>query len=146
MGPEATATPADQALRPKPQMTRDNVWWFDALREHRLLIQRCASCAEFRHPPLPMCPACHSLAWDTVDACGRGTVHSFIVSHHPRLPGFDYPLVIAVVELEEGTRVLANVVGCPPEDVEIDMEVILEFLDLDDRRTAPQFRRAGERR
>lgn len=143
MGPEATADPA---LRPKPQMTRDNVWWFDALREHRLLIQRCASCSTLRHPPLPMCPTCHSLAWDTVEAGGRGTVHSFVVSHHPRMPGFDYPLVIAVVELEEGTRVLANVVGCPPADVEIGMGLSLEFLDLDDRRTAPQFRPAGSGR
>ncbi len=139
----STSTPAaDPAARPRPQMTRDTVWWFDALREHRLLIQHCQACGELRHPPLPVCPDCHSLEWDTVKASGRGSVHSFVVSHHPKMPGFDYPLVIALVELSEGTRVLANVVGCPPDDVTIGMPVTLEFLDLDDRRTVPQFRPA----
>jgi uncharacterized OB-fold protein len=139
---EAT-TPADPALRPKPQMTRDNVWWFEALRDHRLLIQRCGNCSVLRHPPLPMCPHCHSLQWDTTEAAGPGVVHSFVVSHHPRMPGFDYPLAIALVELAEGTRVLANIVGCPPEHVSIGMDVELEFLDLDEQRSVPQFRPLG---
>jgi uncharacterized OB-fold protein len=140
---EATLEPADPAMRPKPQMTRDTVWWFEALREHRLLIQVCVGCGKLRHPPLPMCPACRSLDWDTAAASGRGVVHSFVISHHPRIPGFDYPLAIALVELVEGTRVLGNVVGCDPHEMSIGMDVVLEFLDLDEKRTVPQFRPSG---
>lgn len=135
--------PANPALRTRPQLTRDTVWWFEALREHRLLIQRCADCGQLRHPVGPMCPACRSLEWDTLEASGRGSVHAFVVSHHPKLAGFDYPLVIAVIDLEEGTRLLANVVGCDPAEVHIKMPLRMEFLDIDENRAFPQFRPAG---
>lgn len=58
---------------------------FAAAKEHRLVIQRCVSCGTLRHPTGPMCGHCRSLDWDTVDACGRGIVYSFVVNHHPRL-------------------------------------------------------------
>jgi uncharacterized OB-fold protein len=87
-----------------------------------------------------MCTPCHSVSWDTVRASGQATVHSFVVNHYPRIPGFDYPLIVGLLDLEEGTRLLANIVGCPPEDVRIGMPVTMEFLDLDDSRAYPQFR------
>jgi uncharacterized OB-fold protein len=121
-------------------MTLDTVWWFEALRRHELLIQRCTGCGRLRHPVRPMCPDCRSLSWDTVAASGEGVVHSFVVAHHPRIPGFDYPLITALVDLAEGTRLLGNIVGCEPGEVHIGMPVTLEFIDLDDKRSAAQFR------
>jgi uncharacterized OB-fold protein len=91
-----------------PASTPDSRWWWEGAATGKLLIQRCAEGGRLRHPPVPACPRCRSLRWDTVVACGRGVVHSVTVLHHPQLPGFGYPLVVAVVELEEGTRLVSR--------------------------------------
>jgi uncharacterized OB-fold protein/acyl dehydratase len=138
----AEAPPAPAALRPRPAINLDNQFWFDAAREHRLVIQRCADCRRLRHPPGPQCPACQSFAWDTVESAGGATLYSFTVAHHPRHPAFDYPLVVAVVELDEGTRLIANLAGIAPEDAEIGMRLQVDWLDADPDLTLPVFRRA----
>ena len=94
-----------------PSMTPDTQFFWDGAKEHRLLIQRCAGCGTLRHPPRPMCPSCHSLEWDAVEASGRGTVFSFVMPRHPPLPWFDDGYIVALVELEEGTRLVTNLVG-----------------------------------
>ena len=85
------------SARLAPSMTPDTKFFWDGVREHRLLVQRCASCGALRHPPRPMCPACRSLAWETTEATGRGTVYSFVIPHHPPLPWFPEPYVVAQV-------------------------------------------------
>lgn len=140
--PEQQAADEPATLRPRPAINLDNQFWFDAAREHRLVIQRCASCHTLRHPPGPQCPQCQSFEWDTVDAAGGATLHSFTVAHHPRHPAFDYPLVIAVVELDEGTRLIANLAGITPDEVAIGMRLRLDWLDADPDLTLPIFRRA----
>ena len=130
----------DRPLRPRPTITNDNRFWFDAARQHRLVIQRCTSCRALRHPPSPVCPQCSSFEWDTVEASGRGTVYSFIVNHHPQHPAFDYPLRIAVVELEEGTRLITELIDVDPAAVSIGMAVEAEFIDPDPELSLPVFR------
>lgn len=125
--------------RPRPAITRDNAFFFEGAKEGKLLVQRCASCRSLRHPPRPMCPSCRSLDWDTVEASGRGTVYSFVVNHYPQVPAFDYPLVVVLVELEEGTRLVSNIVGCEPADVHIGMPVEAEFVAWDPELTLPAF-------
>jgi uncharacterized OB-fold protein/acyl dehydratase len=139
---EVAAAPQREsaALRPRPAVNRDNAFWFEAAKGHRLLIQRCSSCATLRHPPGPCCPQCNSLDWDTVEASGRGHVYSFTVNHHPRHPAFAFPMVVAVVELAEGTRLITNLAGIAPEDVAIDMPVVLDWLDADPDLSLPVFR------
>ena len=127
--------------RPRPPTTRDTQWWFDALQDGTLLIQRCADCGRLRHPPGPTCPHCHSFEWDTVEASGRGTVYSYVVVHHPQTPMFEYPLPVVLVELEEGVRLVSNVIGCEPDQIEIGMAVQAELVAFDDELTLPQFRR-----
>ena len=139
---DAPAAEEPAALRPRPAVNLDNRFWFDAARQHRLVIQRCASCQRLRHPPGPQCPACQSFEWDTIEAGGGATLYSFTVAHHPRHPAFDYPLLIAVVELDEGTRLIANLAGITPEEVEIGMRLQLDWLDADPELTLPIFRRA----
>lgn len=144
-GPETAEETAEEtgtarALRPRPAVNLDNRFWFDAAEERRLVIQRCASCKTLRHPPGPCCPECRSFDWDTVEASGRATLYSFVVAHHPRHPAFDYPLVVAVVELEEGTRLITNLVGVEPHDVRIGMPLSLEWLEADPELTLPVFR------
>uniref|UniRef100_A0AAU3H1I7 MaoC family dehydratase N-terminal domain-containing protein n=1 Tax=Streptomyces sp. NBC_01401 TaxID=2903854 RepID=A0AAU3H1I7_9ACTN len=132
----------DPALRPRPAVNRDNAFFFDGAKQHRLLIQRCARCAVLRHPPGPCCPACRSLEWDTVEAAGHGHVYSFVVNHHPRHPAFASPYLVAVVELAEGTRLITDLTGVAPEDVTIGMPVVLDWLDADPDLTLPVFRPA----
>ena len=74
------------SFRLAPSTSPDTQFFWDGLAEHRLLIQRCTSCATLRHPPRPMCPSCNSLEWDTVAASGRGEVHSFVLPRHPAMP------------------------------------------------------------
>jgi uncharacterized OB-fold protein/acyl dehydratase len=130
----------ERPRRPRPALTQDNGFWFEGARQHRLLIQRCAKCGKLRHPPGPMCPACRSYEWDVVDASGRGTVYSFVVNHYPQVPAFDYPLAIGLIELEEGTRLVANVIGVEPRDIYIGMPVEVEWVDHDPDLSLPAFK------
>jgi uncharacterized protein len=136
---EAESTSAARPPRPRPAINRDNAFFFEGAAAGKLLIQRCSSCGSLRHPPGPMCPQCGSTEWDTVEASGRGTVHSFVVNHYPQIPSFDYPLAVGLVELEEGTRVVSNIVDVAPEDITIGMAVQVRFEELGDGLVLPQF-------
>ncbi len=134
---------ADAPLRPRPAITQDIAFFFEGARHGTLLIQRCAGCGLLRHPPRPACASCGSFEWDTVTASGRGSVYSYVVVHHPQVGGFDYPLPIAVVELEEGTRLVADLIGIDPAEVRIGMPVVAEMVAVDDELTIPMFRPAA---
>jgi uncharacterized OB-fold protein len=131
------------SARLAPSATADSQFFWDALKEHRLLIQRCAGCATLRHPPRPMCPHCHSLEWDTIESAGRGTVYSCIIPRHPDWPWFPEPYVVAIVELEEGTRLVTNVVGIDAEAVTIGMPVVVRYEEFDGGLVLPLFEPAG---
>jgi uncharacterized OB-fold protein/acyl dehydratase len=141
---EAAPTKADdekpRPLRPRPSLNEDNRWWFEAAKQGELRIQRCTACNELRHPPGPACPHCGSFDWDTVVASGKGTIYSFVVTHYPKVPAFDYPLPIVLVELEEGVRQVSNLLGVEPDQVQIGTPVQVEFVEFDDELTLPQFR------
>jgi len=140
-----TAHPAgpDFSARPRPFIVRDNEFWFQAARERRLVIQACEDCGTLRHPPSPTCPHCYSFAWHEVEASGRGTVHSYVVSHHPPAPGFTYPHTVLLVDLVEGTRLVADFAG-DPASVSIGMPVELEWVDYGDGLTLPRWRAVEE--
>lgn len=125
--------------RPPPAQSADTSFFWDGAKRGELRIQRCTSCGTLRHPPGPGCPSCGSLDWDTVKASGRGTVHSFAVHHYPPIPGFDYPLAIGLIDLEEGTRLVSNIVGIDPDAIEIGMPVEVTFEDFDEL-SLPLFR------
>jgi uncharacterized OB-fold protein/acyl dehydratase len=136
---EAGPSAQDRPKRPRPALTPDNAFFFEGARQGRLLIQRCASCGLLRHPPRPMCFGCRSLDWDTVEASGRGTLYSFVVVHYPEVAAFDYPLVVGLVELEEGTRLVSDIVGVEPAGVRVGMPLEAEMVAFDDELTLPQF-------
>lgn len=128
------------AARPRPAIDDDNRFFWEGVERGELLIQRCAGCRALRHPPRPMCPVCRSLDWDAVRASGRGTVHSYVVPRHPRLPAFPEPYVVVLVDLEEGTRLVSNLVGVEPEAVRIGMPVDLVVTRVDRELALPLFR------
>ncbi|MGW1890403.1 bifunctional MaoC family dehydratase N-terminal/OB-fold nucleic acid binding domain-containing protein [Streptomyces sp. NPDC002004] len=157
-GPRATgsgATPAESRSaagptggraprRPRPVVNRDNAGFWDGVARHRLLIQRCTGCETLRFPWLPGCNACGGLDWDTVEASGEGTVHSYVVMHHPPFPAFDPPYAVGLIELAEGVRMVSNVVGVPHDRVRIGMPVRLTFQQVDDELELPVFQALGE--
>ncbi len=121
--------------RPTPPITADTKFWWDGVAEKKLLIQRCLGCEELRHPPGPMCPSCHSLEWDTIESSGHGEIYSYVTFHHPPIPPFEYPNVIVLVELDEGTRVVSNLPGVAPDDVKVGQSVQAFYADLEKDRT-----------
>ncbi|WP_223838123.1 bifunctional MaoC family dehydratase N-terminal/OB-fold nucleic acid binding domain-containing protein [Streptomyces venezuelae] len=140
--PAARSKPQEdpKPRRPRPVINRDNQGFWDGVRRHRLLIQRCTACTTLRFPWLPGCNHCASPDWDTVEASGAGTVFSYVVMHHPPFPAFDPPYAVALVELAEGVRIISNITGVPYDTVRIGMPVQLEFLRVDDDFELPVFR------
>ena len=133
----------ERPLRPRPSINRDNQFWFDGAAEGKLLIQRCSACGMLRHPPGPICSACHSFEWDSVEASGRGVIYSYVINHHPQLPAFDYPLPVALIELEEGTRLMSNLVGFDLDAIDVGQAVEVEFVEHDDELILPAFHPAS---
>jgi len=124
-----------------PIVGKDDEYFWSGVAVGLLLARRCARCGRLQHPPSPMCPACGSLDWDVEQLSGRGTVHSWIVSHHPTQPD-DAPRIVALIMLEEGLRLVSNLHDVDARDVVNDMEVEVVFVDVDGVRL-PQFRPAG---
>jgi uncharacterized OB-fold protein len=124
-----------------PSVDADDQYFWEGVREHRLLLQQCAACGTLRHPPVPMCGVCHSTDWTTGEAHGTGTVHSWIVSKPPSAltdPG----RIVVLVELREGLRIVGNLVDVEQSDVRNEMAVEVCFRDYDGV-TLPQFRPVG---
>ncbi len=124
-----------------PVTDGDNRFFWEGVRAGRLLLQGCAACGRLRHPPGPMCPHCRSLEWEPVESAGRGTVYSWVVSHHPTEPDAE-PRIVVLVDLEEGVRLVANLRGVPWSQVVNDLPVEVFFADVGGVRL-PQFRAAG---
>ncbi|MFI9808373.1 bifunctional MaoC family dehydratase N-terminal/OB-fold nucleic acid binding domain-containing protein [Streptomyces sp. NPDC052301] len=141
--PARSSPPARRPRRPRPVVNRDNAGFWQGVAEHALLIQRCTDCGTLRHPWLPGCNACGGLDWDTVEASGEGSVHSYVVMHHPPFPAFDPPYAVGLVELAEGVRMVGTVVGVPYDKVRIGLPVRVEFRTCEDEEGAlvlPVFR------
>jgi uncharacterized OB-fold protein len=114
---------------PAPPVTPETKPFWDATAEGRLLLQRCTACARPVWYPRASCPACGSAALEWFEASGRGTVFSFTVVRRGA-PG-DYrdaaPYVLAYVDLEDGPRILTNIVECDPDSIEVDDAVHAVF-------------------
>ncbi len=136
-----TGRPAvDRSRTVRPTVNRDNAFFFEGTRVGELRIQRCSACGTLRHPPGPVCPSCHGTDHEHVVASGRGTVHSWVVHHAPQLPGKQLPLTIALVELEEGVRMVGALEGEGPE---IGMPVEVVYDEIDDELTLAAWRPVG---
>jgi uncharacterized OB-fold protein/acyl dehydratase len=136
--PRAAQRPPGEALR--PAVSRDTEFFWAGTARHELRIQRCAECGVLRHPPGPMCPACGAGKPDYVVAAGTGEVYSYVVHHHPPVPGRQAPFVVALVQLPEGVRIMGELLGAGPERVRIGMPVRAEFVRIDEDLTLPAWR------
>ena len=133
------------AVRPLPQLTPWNQWFWASGADGRLRIQECDDCGRLVHPPVPVCPDCRSRAHSPKEVSGQATVIGFTVNHQQWLPGFDPPYVIANVVIAEDPTVhlTTNVVGCAPDDVHVGQAVQVCFERHDDV-WLPLFEPTGE--
>lgn len=138
--PAAKPAEAKAMKRPLPGVSDDIRFFWEGCEAGKLLIQRCTDCQTLRHPPAPVCIKCHSFDWDSIEASGKGQLYSFVVMHYPEVPPFDYPNPIGLIELDEGVRLIAGLVGADPATLEIGQRVQVEFHRFDDQQTLPQFR------
>lgn len=128
------------SMRPRPVVNDDNAFFWEGVEQRSFLVKRCAECKTISHPPRPMCAVCQSTDWLHEPASGRGTVYSFVVHHHPPLPGVQPGTIAALIEMEDGFRFVSNLVDVEPVDVEIGLRVELAWVELDPGLTIPAFR------
>lgn len=136
-GTVASETPRKPVPRPAPE----SVPYWDAAKQHKLVIPHCKVCGEYWFPPSQRCPHCLAADFAWAEVSGRGKVYSFVVFHRVYHPGFEseVPYVVALVELAEGPRLLTNIIGIPPEDVRCDMPVKVVFDDVSPDASVPKF-------
>ncbi|ANK81231.1 MAG: hypothetical protein TEF_10825 [Rhizobiales bacterium NRL2] len=117
--------------KPAPVPTVDSEGFWAACNEERLTVQRCGACGAAQFYPRNRCTACGSADLSLIDAAGTGTVFTFTVNHRAPTEAFaaEAPYVIALVDLDEGPRMMMNVIGCAPADVSIGMKVRIVFED-----------------
>jgi uncharacterized protein len=123
----------------QPAINQDTAFFWEGVRDGELRIQSCADCGLLRHPPGPMCPHCRSTGRSYAVASGEGTLYSYVVHHHPPVPGRETPFVVGVVELPEGVRIVGNVVDCPLEEVGIGMSLRVTYRPMDDQLILPMW-------
>jgi len=135
-----------QAALPKPVANADSKVYWDAARERRLVIRRCKACGELHFMPRYLCPSCWSDDLEWIDAAGTGRVHSFSVIHRASDPAFAsrVPYVIALVELEEGPRMMTNILGEDALGIAVGDPVKVTFEDRGDGALIPQFERINK--
>lgn len=127
--------------RALPQPTPETRHFWEGTRAGELRLQRCDACHHVYFPPRPFCPRCASRAVSVVRASGRATLYSYVIHHRP-VPGFEPPYAIAVVTLEEGPRMMTNIIESPqtPEALQLDMPVEVVFTKMTDEISLPLFR------
>jgi uncharacterized protein len=136
--PAAARAPVGDVLR--PVVTADTAFFWDGTARGELRIQRCGGCGALRHPPGPMCPACGADKPEYLLAAGTGEVYSYVVHHHPPVPGHQVPFVVALVQLTEGVRMVGELLGVDPGQVRVGMPVRAEFVRVDAGLTLPAWR------
>lgn len=133
---------SSEYAKPLPRVTEDNRPFWEALKRHELIFQQCSSCGKFRNPSSIICPHCHSLEHSWQKVSGKGKVFTFTVFHQVYHPGFakEVPYNVAIVELDEGVRLMSNVIGVSNDEIRCEMPVQVVFEDITPEFTLPKFR------
>lgn len=126
----------------RPMMNRDSQFFWDGTAAGELRIQRCNACGALRFPPGPACQVCDAYDRGHVVAAGTGTVFSYVVHRHPPVPGKELPIVIALIDLDEGVRMVGEVVDVAADEIAIGTRLRVDFNRVDDELTLPVWRKA----
>lgn len=130
--------------KPLPRIDEESKGFWEACQRRELYVQRCRDCGALRHYPRALCPTCLSDRTEWLRCSGCGTVYTFTVTFQNQAPGFRdaLPYVMAYVDLDEGVRMLTNIVGCAPDAVRVGMRVEVVFEDVTPSITLPKFKPA----
>ncbi|HUN57091.1 MAG TPA: Zn-ribbon domain-containing OB-fold protein [Candidatus Binataceae bacterium] len=133
--------------KPLPHIDEENRPWWEAVQRHELYIQKCRDCGDLRFHPRALCTNCLSSNTEWVKCKGSGRIYTFTVTNQNQASGFrdSLPYVLAWVQLDEGPKLMTNIVDCPPERVKIDMPVEAVFDDVTPEVTLVKFRPATAR-
>ena len=115
--------------------------YWKGIDNKKLMLQKCADCGAWCHLPQPLCPQCHSFEKESVPVSGKGIVYSWVTYHESPHPSFKAPYSVVLVELEEGPRIISNMVDVPPDEIEIGMKVEVVFDALSEELTLPKFKK-----
>jgi uncharacterized OB-fold protein len=125
----------------RPMMGRDSQFFWDGTAAGELRIQQCNACGALRFPPGPTCVECGKFDRGHIVAAGTGTVFSYVVHRYPPVPGKELPIVIALVDLDEGVRMVGEVVDAVSDsgdaEIEIGMALRVDYRRIDDDLTLP---------
>lgn len=129
--------------KPLPRITPDDRPFWEAARRHELRLPQCQDCKRFWWPPSPVCPNCFSERYEWARVSGRGTISSWVVFHRAYFPSFanEIPYASVQIELEEGPRLISNLVSVPNEEIRVGMPVEVVFDDVTPEISIPRFRR-----
>jgi uncharacterized OB-fold protein len=127
--------------KPIPRPAPESAPYWEAAKQHKFQVPHCNACGQYWFPPSASCPHCLSTDFAFTEVSGRGKVFSFVTFHRVYHPAFEQevPYVVALVELEEGPRLLTNIVGVPVDKVVCDMPVKVVFDDVGDGVSVPKF-------
>lgn len=128
---------------PMPTIMWDNEGFWEGIKRGELVFQKCGQCGTWLHPPRPACPKCRSFEKEWVRSSGKGIVYSFVTYLEPPDPAFKAPFSVVLVELEEGVRLISNMVNAAPEEITIGMPVEVVFDEVTEELTLPKFKKAG---
>src|SRR5512136_2525673 len=126
--------------KPLPVADQDTKPYWEYTKKHELRVQKCQSCGKLYYPVSRICPHCLHMGADWAKLSGKGTVYSFIIARRRSHPAMPVPYVLAIIELEDGIRMISNVVECNVEDVSVGMPVEVVFDDLSPEFSLPKFR------
>ena len=124
----------------RPMIGRDSRFFWEGTQAGELRIQVCNACGATRFPPGPACQHCPAYDRGYRVASGLGTVFSYVVHRYPPMPGKDLPIVIALIDLDEGVRMVGEVVDVADDEIEIGMRLRVDFRRIDDELTLPIWR------
>jgi uncharacterized OB-fold protein len=130
--------------KPLPHIDEESRPWWEAVQRHELYVQKCRDCGDLRFHPRALCTNCLSSNTEWVKCKGTGNIYTFTVTNQNQASGFrdSLPYVLAWVQLDEGLKLMTNIVDCPPEQVKIDMPVEAVFDDVTPEVTLVKFRPA----
>ena len=133
-----------ESTRPKPLpvVTEENRPFWEGCQQGKLLLQQCSECHHYQFYPRLYCMQCSSDTLHWVEASGHGVIYSFTIIYQNKSPEFvhDTPYNVAIVQLEEGPRLLSNIVDVDATELQVDLPVTVVFDQVTDTITLPRFR------
>lgn len=133
-------------VKPLPKPVKWSLPFWEGAKEHKLLLKRCTSCGHIDHPPYLYCTECMADQHEWIEAAGKAVLYAYAVNEYgvpfPFMP--DLPYVVALIDLEEGPRMISNIVGCNPKDLRNGMDLEVVFDDVSPEVTLPKWKPAGQ--